>query len=264
MRGRFIDEIGHVYGKWTVIQRAPKKNDNSARWLCQCVCGAERTFSGACLRAGETSNNCGCLDRNRTSKRCVVCGKEKELEQFSPHRGCIDGHRNKCNQCEEKRIRQRNLNGLETRLSAEYKSPRTKICSVCKQEKQMGEFSKHSYSSDGYKGECKQCRSQSYYQRSSQQRNAALQRIYGITQEQFNQMLIRQGGVCAICQERETALNAKSGKIKPLSVDHNHITGEVRGLLCQNCNAIIGYSNENKESLRTAVGYLEKWNSIDA
>lgn len=61
---------------------------------------------------------------------------------------------------------------------------------------------------------------------------------YGLTEDEYELMLEAQGGVCAICHRPE---RVRRGPGEPrLSVDHDHITGMVRGLLCQSCNVICG------------------------
>jgi hypothetical protein len=74
---------------------------------------------------------------------------------------------------------------------------------------------------------------------------------YGITLADYDQMLKRQKGVCAICKKPET-----HSRQRRLSVDHNHETGEVRGLLCARCNRALGMFNDNPDLLRSAARYL--------
>lgn len=72
---------------------------------------------------------------------------------------------------------------------------------------------------------------------------------FGITEETYNQILIRQGNRCAICGSYQVS--------KRLAVDHNHSTGKVRGLLCVNCNLGIGSLKEDRQILENAIEYLE-------
>ena len=88
-------------------------------------------------------------------------------------------------------------------------------------------------------------------------RDKDLRRNYGIGIEEYNKFLVEQNGVCAICFQPETA-KTRSGKVKPLVVDHNHDTGAVRGLLCNECNAGIGHLKDSAELLRSGVAYLER------
>lgn len=82
--------------------------------------------------------------------------------------------------------------------------------------------------------------------------NRDLIKQYGITEEDFNRMVEEQSGVCAICSKKETV---KGGR---LSVDHDHITGKVRGLLCTLCNTALGKLGDSIEGLQKAIDYLKK------
>jgi hypothetical protein len=73
---------------------------------------------------------------------------------------------------------------------------------------------------------------------------------YGLTPEQYEQMLTEQNGVCAICRISKPSKNR-------LSVDHDHTTGKVRGLLCVPCNRTVGYL-ENSTWYTTAMDYLSR------
>jgi hypothetical protein len=92
-------------------------------------------------------------------------------------------------------------------------------------------------------------------------RRAELKRKFGITLEQYQAMLEEQNGGCAICGQPETAI--RMNKVVALSVDHNHRTGERRGLLCTACNIGIGSLAESPERLRAAIAYIERWNVIE-
>lgn len=63
---------------------------------------------------------------------------------------------------------------------------------------------------------------------------------YGITLEQYEEMLKAQNSVCFICEKEETATYKNTGRLKNLAIDHCHKTGKIRKLLCSNCNLIIG------------------------
>lgn len=81
---------------------------------------------------------------------------------------------------------------------------------------------------------------------------------YGILPSKFSEMILAQDGKCAICRKPETA--TMHGKLKALSVDHNHKTGAVRDLLCRACNCLIGYCNESRDTLLAAIKYLDRHN----
>jgi hypothetical protein len=82
-------------------------------------------------------------------------------------------------------------------------------------------------------------------------RECWVKRNYGITLEQYDEMLAKQRGLCYICQQAPP-------EGKNLSVDHNHTTGEVRKLLCGNCNRGLGLFKERPELLLKAVEYLKE------
>lgn len=71
----------------------------------------------------------------------------------------------------------------------------------------------------------------------------------GLTVEQYDKLLLDQGGVCKICGRPPKKLR--------LSVDHNHQTGAIRGLLCWKCNTGIGWFREDVNALRKAADYLK-------
>jgi len=71
---------------------------------------------------------------------------------------------------------------------------------------------------------------------------------YGLTIEQYNGMLAKQNGVCAICGSPPNGKN--------LSIDHDHNTNIIRGLLCQNCNSMLGFAHDSIECLVKAARYL--------
>ena len=79
-----------------------------------------------------------------------------------------------------------------------------------------------------------------------------LKRRYDISRTQYESLLQLQGGRCAICRRGPEG----SGK-KKLTVDHDHLTGEVRGLLCNHCNVALGNLRDDPLVVRAALAYLE-------
>jgi hypothetical protein len=92
----------------------------------------------------------------------------------------------------------------------------------------------------------------------------AVKRNYGLSLEEYYNLVHQQENRCAICGESETRWN-RARKLRRLSVDHDHITGQVRGLLCHGCNMLIGFSYESMERLKWAIDYLRihKTNSVE-
>lgn len=84
-----------------------------------------------------------------------------------------------------------------------------------------------------------------------QRKAIKLKRYYNMTLEQYKQMSFVQWHVCKICGNK-----CKTGR--ELAVDHCHNTGKIRGLLCHNCNNVLGSAGDNIETLKRAIMYLEE------
>lgn len=92
------------------------------------------------------------------------------------------------------------------------------------------------------------------------QRHYGLKRYYGLTGEQYGAMLADQKGLCAICNQPETAVF--NGAPKVMHVDHCHKTNRIRALLCGSCNGGLGLFKDDPVRLRAAADYLEKHAAI--
>ncbi len=82
-------------------------------------------------------------------------------------------------------------------------------------------------------------------------------RKYGLTIEQYNTLDQRQKHLCAICGKPEKDKFWRTKKIMRLAVDHCHLTGRIRGLLCHQCNTGIGKLYHSVEILQAAIDYLK-------
>ncbi len=148
----------------------------------------------------------------------------------------------------------------------------TKLCKGCGQPKSLGDFHKSSTHKDRRVSKCKECvkgARKIYYARHvadgrevarrkrnrNERRHGMLRRNYGLSSQEYQEMLFFQGGVCAICGRREKG-HKKGGVHKFLAVDHDHKNGMVRGLLCQKCNQGIGCFEESPEFMLKAIAYL--------
>ncbi len=90
-------------------------------------------------------------------------------------------------------------------------------------------------------------------------RERRLETIYGLTVEQYDEMVIAQKGLCAICGLPEKVIHHK-GTPRRLCVDHDHKPGgKTRGLLCRDCNVGLGSFQDDKERLKKAIAYLESY-----
>lgn len=87
-------------------------------------------------------------------------------------------------------------------------------------------------------------------------RNYDLKRFFGITLDEYNRLYDLQGGVCAICGNPESALNARTREPRLLAVDHCHNSGKVRGLLCSCCNTAIGLLKDDPKLVVSTLEYL--------
>ena len=139
-----------------------------------------------------------------------------------------------------------------------------KKCKSCGVSKELSEFHKKRTRADGLSPDCKGCANRARSARKKRApnkhhpesgRSYQLKCKYGITLEQYQEMHDEQGGVCAICKKPETATTTAGG-VRMLAVDHNHTTGEVRGLLCNRCNRALGYFGDDIASLAEAIKYL--------
>lgn len=87
-------------------------------------------------------------------------------------------------------------------------------------------------------------------------RAAHIKHRYGLTAAEYDALVEQQGGRCAICREYPTERNTRAHWDGKLCVDHDHDTGRVRGLLCNDCNLVAGYG-KSPAVLRAAAEYLQ-------
>lgn len=155
-----------------------------------------------------------------------------------------------------------------------------KTCSKCLVSKPLDDFYKAPTGADGRRGDCKRCileqrrlryladgdvlraRVKKYVQEhpekavpyrknagaQSRTRNRYLNKTYGITAEQFDTMFADQGSVCAVC--------GTDDPVRAWTVDHDHLTGKVRGILCWHCNIGLGHLRDDVHTLVAAAAYL--------
>lgn len=87
------------------------------------------------------------------------------------------------------------------------------------------------------------------------QYKAYAKRVYGLSLDDIEEMNKAQNYMCALC---DIHISDLTGKKKKLCVDHDHVTGKVRGLLCESCNTVLGMAKDNTETLNRAVAYIER------
>jgi len=153
-------------------------------------------------------------------KECKSCGELKSLSFFYSNKGMKDGKLNKCTSCVNQQ-------------SIEYRK-------------------KHKEKYQQKAKEWKTKEPEKYYRTL---RNSKL-KAYGITLEEYENMLKYQNGVCKICSKPETKGRGKDKAT--LAVDHCHDTGKVRGLLCSSCNRGLGFFGDSLLLLNKAADYLNE------
>jgi len=143
-------------------------------------------------------------------------------------------------------------------------------CKKCGEKKPRTQFYKESRTKRGYNARCKECckadakavyeaNPEPYKERaravpSENQRWAKILRKYNLTQDDYYAILDKQGGHCALCPATKSGHNMTD----LLLVDHCHETNTVRGLLCQDCNLLLGCVKDKRKRLIAAMFYLTK------
>jgi len=134
-----------------------------------------------------------------------------------------------------------------------------KRCTKCGEMKPLSAFDKNRDGRPYLHSACRTCRSAAAYQwwldnkdRAADTRRRRELAGYGMTVEEYDDLLARQDGHCGICEAVDAGADHKR-----LPVDHDHATGRVRGLLCHRCNRALGLLGDDIDLLRKAIKYLE-------
>ena len=136
-------------------------------------------------------------------------------------------------------------------------------CKRCGSLKSIHMFYVKNRNSNGKTGICKACKLNTEKARKrglpsgdlkNKSRKSYLKIVYGMTPEQYAQLLESQGGGCAICGNRENF----RGNQKMHHVDHDHVAGRVRGILCAKCNSGLGFFDDDETKLTKAIVYLKQ------
>ncbi len=142
-----------------------------------------------------------------------------------------------------------------------YSELERKVCSKCTKAREKKEFSARTTRSSGKASWCKHCLNEWRRQKKAEnpepfreyEFKRGLRRNYGMTVEQYREILNSQNGCCACCGKHESLFKRR------LHVDHDHDSGQVRALLCTECNPGIGYFGHSVERLEMAIRYLNKF-----
>jgi len=135
-------------------------------------------------------------------------------------------------------------------------------CAECGEEKPATEeyFYRRRGKTPGLTIRCRECRRKDEARRRSvegyadKQRGYLLKLKFGISKEDYRRMLLGQKGACAICRSTDP----RRAGVVHFAVDHDHDTGEVRGLLCHPCNTSLGLLQDSPEVILAAAAYLIK------
>ena len=187
-------------------------------------------------------------------KRCIDCHVEKPLSDFPSAPRRSDGHGSYCKVC----MLMRSRVSYRKRMAAKGRTVQparvlpdgTRRCPDCGEVKALEEFPRNKNGSKGRGSYCKPCHNARGV--ASKQRSGGFQEYhrrhrYGMAVGEFDEMLREQGGLCALCGERPAE-----------HVDHDHLFGHVRGILCFNCNGGLGQFKDRVDIMAKAIDYLER------
>lgn len=134
-----------------------------------------------------------------------------------------------------------------------------KKCPVCSVEKDEGQYWKGQYL-------CISC--QKGKQKNAWQSRTPKKRLeqhlkykYGVTHQEFMEQWESQKGCCSICSDELPDLMTYENRRRGYAIDHNHETGKFRGILCLQCNSLLGMAKDSTDILGKAIQYLDKQGS---
>lgn len=137
-----------------------------------------------------------------------------------------------------------------------------KKCSKCKEFRDLSDFHSDKQKKDGLYSSCKDCMAAVYTSKEYREKrkdNPIYTKAkrkhkvkkYGLSEQDYKSLIEKHNNQCAICGLKQ------SDTWRLLSIDHNHETNKVRGLLCSNCNLGLGYFKDNIELLKGAIEYVK-------
>lgn len=205
-------------------------------------------------------------------RACRTCGIAKPLVDFRSEvrrDGTRHRYRASCRKCENAKKREWYQQAASAPLAVVLPLGEfaTQVCRTCEQALPFDQFGRNMAMCTGLKRNCKKCEGE--YSREWVKRNpdkaynSHLLRAFGISLDEYNVILERQDGMCAICGElpdgpRNQRKGGRNVFKARLVVDHDHATGKVRGLLCNNCNAAIGLLKDDQAMVGSALAYLDR------
>jgi hypothetical protein len=188
-------------------------------------------------------------------RRCRDCGQWKPLDLFCANSKRPSGRGSYCKDCFNARSMASYAKRTREKLGRDVAVRRVvpdgyRYCPDCGETKPLDEFPRSQNDTSGRHRYCKPCHNARGQETKKRlyggSREYHLRHRYGIGQASFDFMLAMQGDACAICRAPD-----------PQHVDHDHRTGQVRGILCFNCNGGLGQFRDNPEFLAGAITYLK-------
>lgn len=196
---------------------------------------------------------------DEATKKCSKCGTEyPNTSEFFYKNG--DSLRPDCKKCLKKKRKEHYEkvgDKIRDRMGRYYESKKEAVqARVSDYRKTRREYyrqlSKRRYELN--KDKCKEYAKEWRKNNPLYGRFTNLKLKYGITHKEYDEMLEKQNGVCAICGD-------PSRKPYGLHVDHNHDTGKIRKLLCGRCNTALGFTRESVKILEAMIAYIKEHNA---
>jgi hypothetical protein len=179
-------------------------------------------------------------------RTCTRCGEQRPIDLYYRSANGRDGRQSACKDCHRARVAAYRAR-LRERNARRTPPGGTKVCGSCRVVQEAASFHRNRSTTDGLHWVCKTC-NRDPAERVPIERRRTI-RTYGLTRDGSDRLYAAQDGRCAICIE--------PFEVTP-HIDHDHESGEVRGLLCRGCNLALGYLKDDVDRLRSAVRYLER------
>ena len=211
----------HKFKKWSKFYKDKSKSTGHIAF-CK-ICHGPRTKRYKCKITAK-------------GRECIRCRDFKEWSEFYKSKVGINGCSACCKNCDSLRQNGKPYTGKRSNCHIDDNG---RTCARCKRYLNWDKYKSQS----GPHGRANICIECTKYRH--------IEKKYGLSQEKYLSMLDAQNHSCAICGKEF---------IETPSVDHNHANGKVRSILCNDCNAMLGYAYDNPSILRFGAEYLERHN----
>lgn len=186
------------------------------------------------------------------TKICSKCKTEKPINDFYNMTKSLDGKHYYCKICSKEYKNKPDYKEKAREYSKKYRKENLKQCQEAAKR---------------YREKNKQIIKEKYSESRKKYREQNVQSItigkirwqFNISSQKAEELYFKKlDGICEICGQKETL--TRNNKIRKLSIDHNHQTNKIRGLLCSKCNTLLGRAEDSIQILKQAIEYLEKYN----